>query len=459
MTRWLLTVSVLTAMSTTSLAADIQLTHSGRLLDALGTPVQSGTSVTVRLYDAVDADVADALWEDTYSPNIQDGYYTLLLGADTPALSDSLFDGSPRYIGISTSVGGESTPRQLLTSVPYAAHATNVGGGEVRLSDTTAPCTDANRGALKYDGSVWVCTEVDWSPVRGSSGAGDPALATGGIVSDYTVGDVTYRVHTFAASGSLTVTEGGTADVLVVGGGGSGGGDLGGGGGAGGVVYVEGYTLQPQIYSVTVGAGGAQTGTVRYGSALGNDGSHSSFATLVAQGGGAGGAYWGGASQQNGRSGGSGGGGAGGNASATGVGGPPSAGGDQGSAGGGSVGGNPHIGGGGGGAGGPGTSATSTTPGQGGPGRTIAITGTPITYGGGGGGSHYGTSGNGTYGGAGGTGGGGVGGYGASNQTNATGKPGLANTGGGGGGGAYASVPGAGGAGGSGVVIVRYPLD
>ena len=49
----------------------------------------------------------------------------------------------------------------------------------------------------------------------------------------YSSGGVNYKYLTYTASGTLTVTKAGFADVLVVGGGG-GGGKYGGGGGAGG---------------------------------------------------------------------------------------------------------------------------------------------------------------------------------------------------------------------------------
>jgi hypothetical protein len=60
-------------------------------------------------------------------------------------------------------------------------------------------------------------------------------IATGGTITNYTEGSISYRAHIFTNSGTLTVTSGGTIDALVVAGGGGGGGnDQGAGGGAGG---------------------------------------------------------------------------------------------------------------------------------------------------------------------------------------------------------------------------------
>lgn len=84
----------------------------------------------------------------------------------------------------------------------------------------------------------------------------------------------------------------GEATILVVGGGGSGGGSVNsfggaGGGGAGGLVYKTSLTLNTEApYSVIVGAGGASVS----GALRGNNGGNSSFANLIAYGGGGGGA-------------------------------------------------------------------------------------------------------------------------------------------------------------------------
>ena len=50
--------------------------------------------------------------------------------------------------------------------------------------------------------------------------AGRFAQTSGGTITTYTSGGVTYQVQTFTASGTLTVNSSGVVDVLVVGGGG-----------------------------------------------------------------------------------------------------------------------------------------------------------------------------------------------------------------------------------------------
>jgi hypothetical protein len=121
-----------------------------------------------------------------------------------------------------------------------------------------------------------------------------PTAATGGTTSTQVIGDTTYRVHAFTATGTSTFTVSnagnlGPAEVLIVGGGGSGGVDCGGGGGGGGVIQAS-VNLSATSYSIVVGAGGAaRPGTSDDGP--GNGGQNSTAFGLTALGG-AGGTGW-----------------------------------------------------------------------------------------------------------------------------------------------------------------------
>lgn len=225
-------------------------------------------------------------------------------------------------------------------------------------------------------------------------------------------------VRTFIQNSSFIVPISGSVEVLVVGGGAGGGGvnTAGGGGGAGGIKYSASYALTPGTYTVTVGAGGATHD---------NNGSSSSFGTLIATGGLTGGSstpFTGGAQGASPAFGG--GFGATGTFSETG-------------------------GGGGGATNGGNNSNAGSKGGNGGPGTAYSISGSSVTYAGGGGGGAARDCAAG-----GGTGGNGGGGQGADNIGH-TASAGTANLGGGGGG-AGNNNPGAGG--GSGVVILSYPI-
>jgi hypothetical protein len=249
-------------------------------------------------------------------------------------------------------------------------------------------------------------------------------------------------IHTFNTSGTLSPINSLTASYLVVAGGGGGASASGAGGGAGGLLSGSGLTLDTNsIYAITVGAGGAATGT---SSQRGNSGSNSSFSmvTTTAVGGGGGGCNDV-SGQQNGLSGGSGG---GGGSFGTSIGTAGAATSGQGNTGG--IGATDNAtyrtSGGGGGAGAVGGnsigSTGSNTGGAGGIGVASSISGTSTYYAGGGGGAKGGV--------------GSLGGGGAAGNAGAAGTAGTANTGGGGG----AGGDGFGGAaGGSGVVIISYP--
>lgn len=259
-------------------------------------------------------------------------------------------------------------------------------------------------------------------------------LATGGnIVNDYTESGINYRAHIFTSDGTLTFSEGGAVEYLVIaGGGGGGGGFQGGGGGAGGYLSAS-TSVTARAYTVTIGAGG--TGRT-VGSAAATNGANSVLQDIAtATGGGRG------ASENpntNANTGGSGGGGTWFNVAAlAGAAGTPG----QGFAGG--DGGvfanydNPGKfgGGGGGGSSSVGTNAADGT--AGGPLQPPGGTGTSNSY------SNTAT----VY---------AAGGKGALRSYNANGSSASANTGDGGNAGGNASGGALGGNGGSGIVIVRY---
>ncbi len=301
-------------------------------------------------------------------------------------------------------------------------------------------------GAVLFEsGDLAAATSGGWlaAEATGETDGGATVIALGG-------GD---RVARFTANGTFTVTHAGTARVLLVGGGGGGGlGHTGGGGGGGGFVEVAEVDLAPGVYDVIVGAGGAG-GRNTVDNGRGGMGGDSSFAGLVARGGGAGGT-----SATLGRPGGCGG-GHGGSTESWQLSMPPVGlqGGDGGLS---------RIknnngdwigtqgGGGGGGAGGDGTTGEQLYAGDGGDGRVSDITGAEVWYAGGGGGGcgnsdpYMGAAGKG--------GGGGAEAPGTTRRLNAA-IPGTNGLGGGGSGGTNGTDKN-GGSGGSGVVIIRWSI-
>ena len=250
-----------------------------------------------------------------------------------------------------------------------------------------------------------------------------------------------YRIHVFddpRAPATFTTVDDGYVDILVVGGGAGGYGAASGGGGGGGVVYSNHVYLAAGAYAVTVGTNGTM---LSGGTSAKHPGGNSSFADIIAYGGGCG-VGW----DDNKATGSSGGSGGGGSRNVNG-----SQAGcvyGQGHQGGNVLGYPNYKAGGGGGAGGRGADGSTEGPGAGGPGYACSITGETVVYGsGGGGGARIATDAMAP--------GGENGGNGACWTDAAT--SGVDGTGGGGGGGCGASsATKQGGAGGCGTVIVRY---
>ncbi len=324
------------------------------------------------------ADADDIIYTYTYQEAMaaSGGLWTLKSGDATKATIDKDLEvtGGARFSGTGM------FDRLAATGSDYLEVISGLKLGSATLVNQ---CDLANNSVLRLaadNKSLEMCdgtaTPPAWKTVGGAESTTTTMMtvAATGSFTKTEVGD--FDIYQFTGSGSLNVTalgndptDGSKIEYLLVGGGGGNGGI--GGGGAGGVI---GNTMSAvvQTYPVVVGAAGSGS------TALSNMGGDSSFAGLVAKGGGAGGAThaW------NGQVGGSGGGGSGSNAP-----GPTPALGIPGQGYGGCPGyavGGIYAGGGGGGAGGP---CPNTY--QPGPGMSSSITGSTVTYACGGGGHQF----------------------------------------------------------------------
>jgi hypothetical protein len=107
--------------------------------------------------------------------------------------------------------------------------------------------------------------------------------ATGGTVTDVTIGGLNYRIHQFTSNGTFSVSSPGEVGALIVGGGGGANSAFPGqpGGGGGGVVEQASILVTAQNYSITVGAGGLTV----YNGTAGTGGGSSSALGYTAGGG------------------------------------------------------------------------------------------------------------------------------------------------------------------------------
>jgi len=336
--------------------------------------------------------------------------------------------------GLGTHGGGSGTLNGIRTTAE--AGDINSGGGGGALGGSI--------GANGYTtgGSGIVVLRMNTSDFSGTT-SGSPTISAIGsetILQYLASGSYVHNPSTAAGQMNYAVLAGGASGGSNGGGGGAGGFRSSWYGSGGGAAAETPFTLSSGTYTITIGAGGAETTVYQNAGNNGTATTISGNATVNTVGGGGGG------SNNNppltGGSGGGSGSGSGGGTQAAGTAGEGFAGGI------GMAATHPYLAGGGGGTGAVGGPGNLGVPGAGGNGTTISITGTAVSYGGGGGGTGGTGVGYTGPGGAGGTGGGGAGG-----AYNTTGIAGTANTGGGGGG--SGDNTGVGGAGGSGKVILR----
>jgi len=116
------------------------INYQGKLTNTGGTPLNGTYSMIFTIYDAETG--GSSQWTETQtSVAVNKGIFNVILGSgadgnpettgDNNPISPSVFYSSQRWLGIKVGTDSEMTPRQKLTSVPYAYSADNLGGGAV----------------------------------------------------------------------------------------------------------------------------------------------------------------------------------------------------------------------------------------------------------------------------------------------------------------------------------------
>jgi hypothetical protein len=107
-------------------AVPTAINYQGRLANAGGTVVPDGSySIVFTIYDA--ASGGTSKWTETQSVTTSGGLFAVLLGSITP-VTDTVFNGAERYLGVKVGADPELTPRKRLLSVPYADRVSTVNG-------------------------------------------------------------------------------------------------------------------------------------------------------------------------------------------------------------------------------------------------------------------------------------------------------------------------------------------
>jgi hypothetical protein len=165
----------------TALAVPTQVTQQGRLVDDLGDGLSGEHTIEFTLFS--DAAGSSAVWSESHTMTLDEGYYSVVLGADSGNVLDAaVLSAEPLYLGMSVDAGALMQPLLEVSSVPYAVMAgvaTNLDGGYV---DATAlhidgdmiidgsgqwvgdalPGTLASLGCIDGEGATWDVASNQW---------------------------------------------------------------------------------------------------------------------------------------------------------------------------------------------------------------------------------------------------------------------------------------------------------
>jgi hypothetical protein len=169
------------------------LNEQGRLLHLDGSPVTGTAMMTFALYDAADA--TTALWTETQSVTLDQGYFNVELGSMTSlssaaALTTALSAGTPLFLGVAVGSDSEMSPREALTSVPYAIiagdvigdihpHSISVNGKAVFNADGSLAIAGGATGPVGVVGSSGATGAVGAAGATGANGAVGPSVVIG----------------------------------------------------------------------------------------------------------------------------------------------------------------------------------------------------------------------------------------------------------------------------------------
>ena len=130
------------------------ISYQGRLTTPTGASVPDGNyTIAFTIYDA--AGGGTSKWTETQSVTTSGGLFSVQLGSVTP-VSDTVFSGTTRYLGITVGTDSELMPRVALVAVPYAQRVSTVDGA----TGGTLSGSTAIQNNLNVSGNVGIGTET-----------------------------------------------------------------------------------------------------------------------------------------------------------------------------------------------------------------------------------------------------------------------------------------------------------
>ncbi len=201
--RWVVAASLVAAVWVCSGAAFAAapppvpqtLQQQGRILDSDGVPVSSKVHFVFSVY--AKASGGTALWSEEQDITLDDGYFSTELDALVRSDKSPLFDGSTLYLGVTVGNDDEMTPRQTISSVPYALLA---GSAVTALSAVNTPFT----GLTDFPAACGDGQYLKGFAADGTATCGTPALSCSTYSTDGTTASTTQ-----ACTGTGEVMTGG----------------------------------------------------------------------------------------------------------------------------------------------------------------------------------------------------------------------------------------------------------
>ena len=171
-------------------AVPTQLSHMGWIADSTGVPLEGIQSMEFAVYD--DPMAGNAVWSDSaVAVSFSGGFYSVVLGSTTNPIDSSVVAGDSLYLSVALTGSPEFSPRQPLTSVPFALRAETADN----LASTVPALVNLNCATdsfPRWDGSNWVCVAAAGSCAANQAVIGrnaDGTVACGNVITGITGGN------------------------------------------------------------------------------------------------------------------------------------------------------------------------------------------------------------------------------------------------------------------------------
>jgi len=149
-------------------AAPNLINYQGRLVNSAGNPLSGSKTITFRICDSLAGACSvtcsagnSCLWTETQTINLENGIFSVKLGAVTP-LTSAVYSADSRYLGVAVDADPEMSPRVQLVSVPFALSAANISSAD-GVAISTFVAVSGHVQAVKFYGDGSALTGISSS--------------------------------------------------------------------------------------------------------------------------------------------------------------------------------------------------------------------------------------------------------------------------------------------------------